>query len=118
MNILIVEDNTSMRRLLRSLVGDLAAQVFECGDGAEAIAAYAAHQFDEHDWVLMDIEMKGMDGITATRALRNRWPEAHVVIVTNFDEASLRAAAYEAGACGYVFKENLLELRRLLQSQS
>ena len=114
MIVLIVEDNAKMRRMLKSLVADLASAVYECSDGAEALAAYAVHR---PDWVLMDIAMKGLDGISATRAIKAAWPEARIIIVTSYDEAELRAAAQEAGACGYVLKENLLELRELMATR-
>lgn len=50
MTVLIVDDNAEMRRLLKSIVRPLAEAAYECGDGAEALAAYAAHR---PDWVLM-----------------------------------------------------------------
>ena len=113
MRLLIVEDNYQMRRLIKSIVGDLADLAFECGDGAEALEAYRAH---EPDWVLMDIEMKTLDGISATRQIKAAFPDARVVIVTEYDNDDWRIEARDAGACGYVLKENLLEVRRILQS--
>ncbi|MGH9853080.1 MAG: response regulator transcription factor [Blastocatellia bacterium] len=112
MNLMIVEDNEPMRRMIRSIVADLAGRIDECGDGAEACALYANRR---PDWVLMDIAMPVMDGITATRRIITDFPDARVLIVTDYDDAELRAAARTAGACGYVTKENLLDLRRLLQ---
>lgn len=112
MTLLIVEDNPAMRRLMRRLVADLTDEVGECGDGAEAEARYAELQ---PDWVLMDIEMPHVNGIAATRRIKAAFPAARIVIVTNYDDAALRRAAAQAGACGYVLKENLLELRQLLQ---
>lgn len=112
MTVLIVEDNPEMRRLLKSFVRPLAEAAYECGDGAEAEARYAELQ---PDWVLMDIEMPRVDGIAATRRIKAAFPAARILIVTNYDEADLRSAALAAGACGYVLKENLQELRRLLQ---
>ena len=113
MMLMIVEDNEQMRRLIRSFVERLADQICECSDGAEAVAAYAAHR---PDWVLMDVEMKEMDGITATRKIRESFADAKILIVTQYDDATTREAARAAGACGYVLKENLLEVRRLLQA--
>jgi DNA-binding NarL/FixJ family response regulator len=66
------------------------------------------------DWVLMDVELGGMDGIAATRAIRTIDADAHVVIVTAHGEVEYRRAAAEAGACAYVLKENLLELLGVL----
>ena len=116
MMLMIVEDNEQMRRLIRNFVERLSDQICECSDGAEAVAAYAVHR---PDWVLMDVEMKEMDGITATRKIREIFADANIVIVTQYDDASTRAAAQEAGACGYVLKENLFALRELIsQSQT
>ena len=111
MNLLIVDDNRQMRRLIRSVVGDMAEAIAECGDGALALAAYTESQ---PDWVLMDIRMQEMDGIAATRVIKSSYPEAHVCIVTDYDDGELRAAAREAGAEGYVVKENLFLLRQVL----
>lgn len=110
-SILIVDDNAPMRRTIRSFLNDLAAEINECGDGREVLQAYAVYA---PDWILMDIAMKETDGLTATRQLLALWPQARVVIVTNYDDEALREAAQQVGVCGYVLKENLLEIRDLL----
>ena len=116
MKVLIVEDHPPMRQLIRAVIADLAEAVTECADGGEAVAAYTAHQFGHGDRVLMDLEMPGVDGLEATRRLHSAFPDARVIIVTQHGDAHLRTAAAQAGACGYVLKEDLLELRRLLQA--
>jgi DNA-binding NarL/FixJ family response regulator len=113
MNILIVEDSPRMRRTIRSLVAGLVHEVFECEDGSQALAAYQAHR---PDWVLMDIGLKEVDGIVVTGTLKAAFPEARVVIVTDYDDAGLRRAAQHAGACAYVLKENLFELRVIINA--
>jgi CheY-like chemotaxis protein len=113
MKCLIVEDNAQIREIIKRMVGDLADEIRECEDGDQALAAYEALR---PDWALMDIEMKRMDGITATRQLIRAYPEARVIIVTGYADEPLRAAAREAGACGYVLKENLLAIRELIVS--
>jgi CheY-like chemotaxis protein len=59
MTVLIVEDNAGVRRLLGNAVAGLAADVWECSDGADALAAYAAHQ---PDVFLMMSECHGRGG--------------------------------------------------------
>ena len=112
MRLLIVDDHAAMRRLLSRIVNDLCSVVVECEDGADALAAYERHR---PDWVLMDIEMSRMDGITATRDIRQIFPEARIVIVSKHDDKQLQAAARTAGACGYVLKDNLIAVRELLE---
>jgi CheY-like chemotaxis protein len=112
--ILIVDDNNEIRRTIKALLANLSGQIHECGDGAAALAAYHEHR---PDWVLMDIEMKPVDGITATRQIMSADPRAKVVMVTNYAEAELREAAKSAGAVAYVLKDNLVELLPLLQGR-
>ncbi len=112
----IADNNDAMRRLMRRVAGDLADHIEECSDGAQALAAYELHHFSAEDWVLMDVEMAGMDGLTATRELRAAHPEARIIIVTKHNDEQLREAAFRNTACGFVLKENLLELRTLLIS--
>ena len=109
--ILIVEDNPQMRRTLCALIGDLASTFYECSDGDAALAAYQRYH---PDWVLMDLKMARVDGLTATAALCAADPAARVLIVTSYYDPALREAARQAGACGFVPKENLLELRTLI----
>jgi CheY-like chemotaxis protein len=113
MNFLIVEDNFNMRRVIRNIVAEFAGETHECSDGADALAAYAEHL---PDWVLMDIRMREIDGIKTTRQILAVFPEANVMIVTEYDDAELRRSARDAGAREYVLKENLFEMSRILNS--
>ena len=113
MTVLIVEDNNEMRRLLCSVLEDDVEQIHECVDGSAACAAYALHH---PDWVLMDIKMAVMDGITATRQIKASFPDAKLMIVTDYDDAELRRAARCAGATEYVLKEDLSAVQQILKS--
>ena len=114
MRILIVDDSEQMRRTIRSLLGDLVEEAFEACDGAEALARVRACR---PDWVLMDVRMKGMDGIRATRLLKSDFPGTNVLIMTSFDDPSVREAAAAAGACAFVLKDDLLALRGVLSAR-
>lgn len=112
MMVLIVDDNASVRSLIRQVLKGFADEVRECADGAQVLPAYQRHQ---PDLVLMDIEMPGMDGLTATRCLIAQCPAARVVILPQHDEEAIRTAAFAAGACGVVCKEDLTVLPALLR---
>lgn len=99
--------------MIRRFLADLAAEINETDDGESALDAYAAFL---PDWVLMDIEMKQTNGIVATERIRAAYPQANIVIVTNYDDDCLRERAAAAGARGYVLKENLLALRTMLMT--
>jgi len=109
--VLLVEDNPGMRSLIRSVLMDITTRVHEFEDGQSALDAYSLIR---PNWVLMDIEMEGMNGIAATRAIRRLDPDARVVVVTAHGDEPHRRAAAAAGACAFVLKDDLLELPSLL----
>lgn len=86
---------------LLELEGDLEV-VGEAGNGTEAVALAASLK---PDVVLMDIQMPGVDGIEATRAVREGCPGTRVLIVTTFARPGYLRAALEAGASGFVVKD-------------
>jgi len=113
--VLIIDDSQPMRELIKMTLAGAGEIVGECADGSEALAAYERLR---PDWVLMDIEMKGVDGITATRQITAAYPQARIMIVTDYNDDALRRAAYEAGARQYVVKENLLDILDFLPEAS
>ncbi len=115
MRILIVDMHPPMRQLIRTVVQDLAEAVFECANDAEAAALYTAQHFGGRDRVLMDLEMFGDGGVEGVRRLHRACPDARIIVVMQYDDAYLRAAAIEAGARGSVLKGNLLVLRNLIR---
>ncbi len=115
MNVLIVDDCAAMRRTMRDFTADFFEDVLECEDGGAAFALYETHL---PDWVLMDIEMKPVDGICATRQIVAAFPKAKIAIVTNYDDTEMREASFAAGACEYIAKDNLIDLRRLFARQN
>jgi DNA-binding NarL/FixJ family response regulator len=108
--ILLVEQNPTLRGLLRSILELGKADIAEASDAASALRAFS----DYHpDWVLMDMSLREMDGLDATRLITKAHPEARVMIVADQDSLALRKKAREAGAGGIIVKENLYnDLRR------
>jgi CheY-like chemotaxis protein len=112
--VLIVDDNPHLRALIRTVLAGVADNVHECSDGDDLLTAYGAVR---PDWVLVDLQMTRINGVEAIRRLRAAEPAAQVIVVTTYDDAHWRAAAFGAGACGYVVKDNLLDVPRLIEQR-
>ena len=112
MKLLIVDDNPDMRVMLRNICVNHFNEIHECEDGSVAITL-----FDEFkpDWVLMDIKMKKMDGITATSEIMINNPAAKVIIISQYKDKSFRDEAMKAGAVGFVDKEDLLRIKEIIK---
>ncbi len=76
--------------------------VGEAKDGEEAVELCGMVQ---PDVVLMDLKMPRMDGIAATRTIRQRWPNIHVLVLTSFKDNEMVQGALDAGATGYLLKD-------------
>lgn len=63
----------------------------------------------------MDIGTKDLDGIVVSKQIKEVDPAARIVLVSDYDDAAMRESARHAGACGYVLKDNLLEVTSLLK---
>jgi DNA-binding NarL/FixJ family response regulator len=79
----------------------------EAADGRQALDRIAQLEPGDNlpDVVLMDLMMPVMDGITATRQVKSRWPAIEVVAMTSFVEEAKVRGALEAGAAGYLLKD-------------
>lgn len=101
--VLLVDDHTIVREGLRAILRHYkdVEIVGEASDGAEAIAKVD----DVHpDVVLIDIAMPGINGIEATRLIREQHPGTQVIILSQHPDREYVASALRAGASGYVLK--------------
>jgi two-component system, OmpR family, KDP operon response regulator KdpE len=107
-SVLIVDDEASLRKTLRSSLSASGFAVEEARNGEEALTTIQGHPFD---LVLLDVNMPGVGGIEACRRIRGVSPHAGIVMITvrDFDDDKIRGL--EAGADDYVTKP--LKLREL-----
>jgi DNA-binding NarL/FixJ family response regulator len=101
--IVLADDHPVVRGGLRALIEtiDGLEVVGEAADGAEAVREV---QLSRPDVVLMDVRMPGMDGVEATRRIREAVPETAVLMLTMYDDDATVFTAMQAGARGYLLK--------------
>ncbi|MDX1379448.1 MAG: response regulator transcription factor [Anaerolineales bacterium] len=102
--ILITDDHLIVREGLRLILetADGIEIVGEATDGAECLRLVPEL---EPDVILMDLQMPGMDGITAIGHLRRDHPDIAIVILTTFNEDEMMLRGLQAGARGYLLKD-------------
>ncbi|MGD0857552.1 MAG: response regulator transcription factor [Dehalococcoidia bacterium] len=101
--ILLADDHTVVRSGLSAVLAmqDDFKIVGEAGDGEEAVRLCESLQ---PDVVLMDLLMPKIDGVTATRTIKERWPKIQIIALTSFKEKEYVEGALKAGASGYLLK--------------
>lgn len=104
--VLIVDDHAIVREGLRTLLSEEEELdvIGEASNGAEALGVIATHR---PDVVLMDLMMPVMDGVEATRRVRQQTPTSRVIVLTSFRDDQLVQDAIRAGATGYLLKDVL-----------
>jgi two-component system response regulator DesR len=114
--VLIAEDQTMVRGALRALLDleDDLEVVAEVGRGDAVVDAAREHR---PDVALLDIEMPGLDGIEAARALATAVPEVRAVVLTTFGRPGFLRRAMEVGASGFLVKDApVAELARAIRA--
>jgi NarL family two-component system response regulator LiaR len=101
--VMVVDDHAMVRTGLATFlqVSDDLDLVGQATNGQEAVELCERFQ---PDVILMDLVMPEMDGVTATRIIRERWPQVQVIALTSFQEKELVQDALEAGAISYLLK--------------
>jgi NarL family two-component system response regulator LiaR len=111
---LIADDDPLARRLVRDILNAAGIAVTaEAQDGRQAVERTLEHR---PDVVLMDVIMPQLDGIAATRRIRERSPDQVIVLLTRAGDEDLALLGLRAGAAGYLQKDMELEsLPRVLR---
>jgi len=100
-NVLVVDDEPSLRKTLRTSLAASGFAVAEARNGEEAVGVVQQQPFD---LVLLDINMPGAGGIDACRKIRSFAPQVGIIMVTVRDSENDKVNALEAGADDYVTK--------------
>lgn len=106
--IMVVDDHFVVRVGLRGSI-DLETDMtvtWEASNGEQAIALYRKHQ---PDLVLMDLKLPDLTGIEITRAIRNEFPNAAIIILSTHEGEEDIYQAFQAGAKGYLVKTTARE---------
>jgi two-component system chemotaxis response regulator CheY len=108
--VLIADDSEFMRNLLSEILEEEHQIVGEAENGVEAVELFEEHH---PDLVMMDIAMPIRDGIEATAEIKEKDPNAKVIMCTSAEQEEMMKEAIKAGANGYVTKPfqkpNILE---------
>jgi PAS domain S-box-containing protein len=106
MRVLIVDDHEVVRRGVRSLL--LSQNKYElCGEAVDGVEALEKARLLRPDVIVMDVSMPNLNGLEATRLLRNTLPECEIVILSQHESPEMARQALNAGARGYVAKRSM-----------
>ena len=104
----IVDDHLVVREGLKKLMLGLGSDVQVVGEAENGKDAITQVELLSPDVVLMDIKMPSMNGIDATRELKEKMPDVKVIMLTFYD-SGLVSQAIEAGASGYILKDDITQ---------
>ena len=103
--VLLVDDHQVIREGLKSIL-KWERGIRVVGEAVDGEAAITQAELLSPDIILMDIKMPGMDGITATRQLKEKMPDVKVIMLTMYNDEFV-PQAIEAGAMGYILKDDI-----------
>jgi DNA-binding NarL/FixJ family response regulator len=120
--IVIAEDHSVVRQALRVML-EMEPDVTVVGEAVDGEKAVHLAEELGPDLVVLDVRMQGMDGVEATRLIREKCPQVAILILTGFGDEEILLKAVEAGAHGFLLKdathEELLDaIHRLVKGES
>lgn len=113
--VLLADDHALVRSGVRSLLSSMAniTVVAEAADGEEALAMAESH---EPDIAILDIAMKGMNGVEAARRFKSKFPKIKLLMLSMFSSEEYVMQALNSGANGYLLKDSATyELERAVR---
>jgi DNA-binding NtrC family response regulator len=115
--LLLIDDEPNMRWVLQEALTKAGYTVQTAPSGEEALTMLARHPID---LVVLDLKLKGMDGLATLRQIHQRWPEVVVLILTAYGTISTAVEALQGGASDYLRKpfdveEVLFKISRALE---
>lgn len=106
--VLLVDDHASIRKSLRYLL-EATDDIHVLGTASNGVEAVARASSNCPDVAVMDISMPVMDGMEATRQIRQYCPSTRVVMLSMYDNPEYVQRALEVGALGFVLKDTISE---------
>jgi NarL family two-component system response regulator LiaR len=114
--VMIVDDHAMVRTGLATFL-EVSDDLFLVGQATNGQEAVELCERFQPDVILMDLVMPEMDGVAATRIIRERWPQVQVIALTSFQEKELVQDALQAGAISYLLKNvSMDELTEAVQA--
>jgi len=104
--LLVVDDENDICDFVRTFFKDRGFHVFTALNGEEALAIAKK---DRPDMVLLDIKMKGMDGLAVLKYIKELDKSIKIVMVTALEDQDKMREAYKLGACDYITKPLILD---------
>ncbi|MDJ0840769.1 MAG: response regulator [Acidobacteriota bacterium] len=114
MKMLIVARSAGLKKMvLKTLDREgIAVQITACTQADRALDLYGEHK---PDWVLMDLDLTGGNGLQAADRLITAWPCARVVFLTDYDDSEYLAGMRASGGKAYLLKEHIHRLPETLR---
>ena len=110
---MIVEDNLNFRSYVKDLFKVSFSEIYETSSGKEAVEKY---KMSRPDIVFMDVNIEELDGIKATKKIISEYPDAKIVMVSQYNEPKIRKAAIAAGVIDYVTKDDISKLFEVIKN--
>lgn len=102
--VMLVDDQIILAEGIKSVI-ETTEDVSVCAVACDGVEAVEMAMANHPDVVLMDIRMPNMNGVAATKKIKEVLPDCKIIILTTFDDSDYILSAINNGACGYLLKD-------------